>query len=129
MRESSSNISVEISLNGELDLLTAPAVREELLAVVKVAHADEIVVDLSGVTFMDSAGLKPISEAQLLLRERNKALRLRGVSRSTAHLIRAAGLAQSLNVLDITISSDDLPTATPVREPVLPTQRARFEGA
>lgn len=125
MQPASSNVSVVISLHGELDLLTAPAVSEELLAIAKVAQASEIVVDLSDVTFMDSAGLKPITEAVTLLRQRDKTLRLCGVTRSSAHLIRAAGLARSLNIHDITDS--DLAPA-PVAAPVLPIQRVHSQS-
>lgn len=120
MRPSSPQLAVTISLAGELDLVTAPGVRSELIALASVVQAPEIVVDLDKVTFMDSAGLKPLIAAQNLLNRRGKKLALQGVPRSSAHLIRAAGLGTSLNVLDIS-ARDDRPMPTPL----LPVQLDR----
>ena len=44
------------ALSGDLDIACAPALREQLLAVLG-PHASRIVVDLSGVTFCDASGL------------------------------------------------------------------------
>jgi anti-anti-sigma factor len=46
---------VSLTLRGELDLETAPAFREELAAAEQ--GADTLIVDLRGVTFIDSCGL------------------------------------------------------------------------
>lgn len=122
MQHASPQLSVAISLSGELDMVSAPEVRNELIALASVVHASEIVVDLSEVTFTDSAGLKPLIATQNLLHRREKKLRLRGVPRSAAHLIRAAGLGDSLNVLDISARDH-----RPMPAPVLPVQRPRSD--
>jgi anti-anti-sigma factor len=41
--------------SGEIDLLTAPALREAVLAATRVS--DDIVIDLTAVTFIDSTGI------------------------------------------------------------------------
>lgn len=51
-----------IGLSGELDLATADAVHDELMRV-EASDADSIVVDLSGLTFIDSTGLRVIVSA------------------------------------------------------------------
>ena len=88
MSSSSFRLSVEIRLSGELDLLTASEVRSELLAVAKSTHAPEIAVDLEEVAFVDTAGLKPLVEAQRLLNRSDRTLRLRNVPLPVARLIR-----------------------------------------
>lgn len=45
-----------VAASGEIDLATAPALRTELLAAL-VRHSPRLVLDLSGVTFLDSTGL------------------------------------------------------------------------
>ncbi len=45
-----------IEVKGEIDVYTAPALREEITSLVDAEHTD-IVVDLSQVSFMDSTGL------------------------------------------------------------------------
>ena len=53
---------VSLALAGELDLETAPRFRERLAAAE--AGADTVVVDLRGVTFMDSCGIGELVGAQ-----------------------------------------------------------------
>ncbi len=60
-----------VTIAGELDLATAPRVRDALASEV-VERAEAVVVDLTGVTFMDSSGL-----AALLTFERDMGMRRR----------------------------------------------------
>ncbi|HZJ07445.1 MAG TPA: STAS domain-containing protein [Nocardioidaceae bacterium] len=115
MSPASPHLSVTIGLSGELDLLTAPGIRDDLIALASVVQAPSIVVDLSAVAFIDSAGMKPLIAAQSILHRRGRKLKLLGVPHSAAALIRAAGLGTSLSVHDI-------------KAPVLPVQRARSES-
>ena len=46
-----------ICLFGELDLATATTVQDELMRV-EASNADSIIVDLSGLTFIDSTGIR-----------------------------------------------------------------------
>jgi len=119
MRSLSFSLSVEIRLSGELDLLTAAELRTHLLAVASATHGHEIVVDLAEVSFADTAGLKPLVEAQLLLNEGGRNLRLRNVPLPIARLIRAAELAGTLHVLDVAASGADNVVPNPI-----PAQRA-----
>ncbi len=53
-----------IEAAGEVDLTTAPQLREELLAAVGDADKPGVIVDLSQVDFIDSAGLALLVEAR-----------------------------------------------------------------
>ena len=45
-----------VDVTGEIDVYTAPALREELASLIDSEHTN-LVVDLTGVSFMDSTGL------------------------------------------------------------------------
>src|SRR4051794_9062430 len=49
---------------GELDIATIPAVRDEWLAVIDDVQPDLLVIDLSAVTFLDSSALTAILEVR-----------------------------------------------------------------
>jgi len=55
--------SVVLTVEGELDIATAPTLKESLTAALD-SGATRIVVDLSGVTFMDSVSLAAILHAR-----------------------------------------------------------------
>lgn len=77
-----------VRVAGELDLVTAPLLRDVLQS----ADADparEVVVELSAVTFMDCSGLAPLLEARAKLGER---LRLSGLPRAVSQLLHLVGL-------------------------------------
>jgi anti-sigma B factor antagonist len=57
-----------LSLAGELDLYTAPALREALQGAVA-RSPERLVVDLAGVTFIDSTALGALVEARSKLRD------------------------------------------------------------
>lgn len=85
-----------ITLSGELDLATAPAVRDELVAA-EATDADRIVLDLSALTFIDSTGLRTI---------------VQGCARSKAdgdRLRLLRGPTQVQRIFEITATTDMLP--------------------
>jgi anti-anti-sigma factor len=53
-----------VQLAGELELASAPACREVLDAILDEGHAD-ILIDLRGLTFLDSVGLSTLLHAHL----------------------------------------------------------------
>ena len=65
IRTSKNGEEVMLSLTGDLDLASAPSL-ERAFGEAEAEHAPGIVVDLSGLEFMDSTGLR----ALLLARER-----------------------------------------------------------
>ena len=59
-------LGVVLSLRGELDLATSPLLREHLDEAV--ANGQAVVIDLSGLEFIDSSGLRTLVHAQQQLR-------------------------------------------------------------
>ena len=45
-----------VAICGEVDIQSAPELREELLRLIR-RHGPQLIIDLGGVTFMDCAGL------------------------------------------------------------------------
>ena len=77
--------SVVIELFGELDLHEAHRL-EEILATVQAQETSSIVLDLTGVSFIDSCGLRPIINAAGRAWIYGGTLSLRGIP-TTAHTI------------------------------------------
>ena len=77
---------------GEIDAHSAPA----LAAALEESTADTIVVDMSGVTFMDSSGLRVL----LALTERSSpSLRLAQPSRPIMRLLEVSGLVDHFDIV------------------------------
>jgi anti-sigma B factor antagonist len=91
--------SVLLTIAGELDIATVPAVRERLSAVTD-AGARRLVVDLRDVSFMDSTGLAAFIHAKMRLGDEGR-LTLVMEPDSYARLIfEVAGLVGVLDVVD-----------------------------
>jgi anti-sigma B factor antagonist len=80
-----------LRLSGELDLATAPDLEQHLRALEE-GEGIRIVLELSGLTFMDSAGLTVIVEAERRAGERGRSLVMRGPSRQVTRLLELAGV-------------------------------------
>jgi anti-sigma B factor antagonist len=76
---------------GELDLFTAPYVQEVLTEAIKNIPERPIVLDLTGVTFIDTSGLDALLGAQTLLAARGRCLTLWAVSHPVAGLLHLTG--------------------------------------
>jgi anti-sigma B factor antagonist len=88
-----------IGLFGELDLATAGSVEQELRAV-EATDASSIVVDLSGLTFMDSTGLRLVWQAEARSRaDANRLTLLRG-PRAVQRVFEISGIAGTLPFAD-----------------------------
>jgi anti-sigma B factor antagonist len=90
--------AVVVSLGGELDLYNAEEVRAALLE----ASADEpamLVVDLEGVTFIDSTALGVLIEARSRMTERN-GFRLAAPGLETRRALEVSGLDRHFLVHD-----------------------------
>lgn len=79
------------TLRGELDPHTAPDLRTEIDAVLASGRA-RLVLDLAGLTFVDSSGLRVIISAHKDAAERGGRLVLRAPSQTTRRLLDITGL-------------------------------------
>jgi anti-sigma B factor antagonist len=81
-----------VSANGEIDLATAPGLREAL--VFAAGYSDRIIVDLTGVTFLDSSGVRVLLEAQARSSRRGGSLSLVGPVPAVQRVLTITGLDQ-----------------------------------
>ncbi len=68
-----------IEVQGEVDLYSSPRVRESIVAATR-AKAPTLVVDLSGVGYMDSSGVATLVEGLQFSRRYGGAFRLAGLT-------------------------------------------------
>jgi anti-anti-sigma factor len=87
-----------VRLSGRLDTGTAPRVQERLDTVVD-GGADLVVVDLGGVDFMSSAGLRVLLATAKRLRPRGS-LRLFGLNPTVRDVFEMSGFSMILAVFE-----------------------------
>jgi anti-sigma B factor antagonist len=79
---------VRVTVAGELDAFTAP----QLGAALKSATAGEVIVDLAGVTFLDSAGVHVLADAHRRVVTAGGRLRVLGCRRTVRRPLEISGL-------------------------------------
>lgn len=84
-----------LAVSGEVDLTSAPALEDEITGLVE-ASVNELILDLSGVGFMDSTGLRVLLKASKML-EAGK-LTIRGPSDPVRRLLEVSGLNTHFDV-------------------------------
>jgi anti-anti-sigma factor len=84
-------------LSGELDLASAPGLREQLLGLLR-PGTSRLVLDLSRVTFCDASGLAVLVGASHRARTLGGFLRLAAVSPPTARVLHITGLHRHLSI-------------------------------
>jgi anti-sigma B factor antagonist len=90
--------AVIVELVGELDLYNAHLVREQLFAAAA-SEPERLIVELSGVTFIDSTGLGVLIEARTRLANR-RAFLLAGPGLETRRALEISGLDRHFAVHD-----------------------------
>jgi anti-sigma B factor antagonist len=84
--------AIQLGVDGELDLSTAPVLREQLLAAI---GDNGVWVDLGKCSFMDSTGLRVIIEAARQAAERNVQLGIIGLREQPKQLFEITSLDRS----------------------------------
>jgi anti-sigma B factor antagonist len=81
-------------IEGELDIATAP----ELVTMLERmrTHRHPVVLDLAGVTFMDSTGLTALMDPWLESRQNGWAFSVRAASSAVRRVVELAGIEQML---------------------------------
>lgn len=98
------NILVAV-LTGELTLVNATEVRAELERLFARTGVSDVVLDLGGVTFLDSSGLGALVAASTSARSRGRRLLLYRPAPETVHTMEAAQLTGFFPILG---DEDDL---------------------
>jgi anti-sigma B factor antagonist len=80
-----------ITLDGEVDVYTAPKLKEELVALIQ-GGCTHVIVDLEKVGFIDSSGLGVLVSALRRAREKDGAVRIVCTRESILKIFRITGL-------------------------------------
>ena len=86
-----------VCLFGHVDMDSSPAVREQLLVVVRAAEPRIVSVDLSAVTHLDSSGIATLIDALRVARSSKTQLTLRGLQGRLLHLFELTGILSLFN--------------------------------
>lgn len=86
---------------GDVDLRTAPELRESGIAELESHSCAKLILDLSSVEFMDSTGLAAMLGIGLAAEKNQKALVLRAPSEPVFYVLDAAGLGEEFTVEEI----------------------------
>ena len=89
-----------ITVSGELDLASSPALEEELERVAQ-SDAELVVVDLRHLEFMDSTGLSVLVRAHQRAEENGRRLGLVNGSQQVQRLLTLTGVADRLTLTDV----------------------------
>lgn len=110
-----------VALRGEIDIATAPALRERLNRALALAarHHRRLVIDLSGVSFCDASGLAVLVGTLRRARRLATPMCLAAPRPQVAKLLSTTGLDRSLTVHD---------TLTVAIDPGHPTDRPSRRG-
>jgi anti-anti-sigma factor len=86
-----------VFLTGELDMATAPELAGVLGTIIE--HGpEEVVVDFSGLSFIDSSGIAALVDSQHRLNEQKRRLSIHGAQRGAVRVFEIAGLVDFLHV-------------------------------
>ena len=82
---------------GEVDMATTPQLRDELIGLID-AGDQRLVLDVSGVPFLDSTGLGVLMEVHRRLRDNSGAVALVGARPALVRLLTITNLSRALPV-------------------------------
>jgi anti-sigma B factor antagonist len=103
---------VIIEVRGEIDLHTAPAFRDEMLAAIA-EDSPHLVVDMAEITFMDASGLSGLVDALHRARARGGSV---GLAAPTSEIRKVLGITQQDRVFPVHVALDGVRRHTPPEE-------------
>ena len=86
-----STVPLVVGVSGEIDIASAPKLREELLSALR-RHGARLALDLGGVTFMDCAGVNVLLAARRHARLEGGWVRVARASRRARNILMLTGL-------------------------------------
>lgn len=89
-----------VGLDGELDHFCAQAVRRDLDSQISDPSIRQLILDFSGLTFMDSSGIGVILGRYRLLRERGGSVAVIHMSQHVSRIFHMSGLDRVIHQLD-----------------------------
>ncbi len=98
IRVKSAERNLLLEFSGELDQHGARAALREQEEAIDAALPRKLVLDLSGLTFMDSSGIAVILRAQQKMRLLDGSLLVRGVPPQARRVLDAAGISRLVSI-------------------------------
>jgi len=95
IEETQNHYTVKVS--GEIDVYTAPELKDKLLPLTEV-HGNDIQVDLKDITYMDSTGLGVFISAYKSAKEHESSMELIHAKDRVSRLFKVTGLDEIMNV-------------------------------
>jgi anti-sigma B factor antagonist len=86
-----------LKLAGEVDAYTAPKLKEVLVPLTE-KEGQEIIIDLSGIEYMDSTGLGIFVGALKSTKANNSSLKLRGMTERVRRIFEITGLTEVMDI-------------------------------
>jgi len=87
-----------LGVSGEIDIGTAPVLRETFLRLLDQDEIPEIALDVSGVTFCDSSGLAVLLMGARRWQSEGKRFALRSPSQTLARLVDLTGVRRAFEI-------------------------------
>lgn len=81
-----------VGLRGRLSIDSSPAFRDRLLALLRGQSPAAVIVDLTGVSYIDASGVATLVEGLKIARNRRSTLCLKGLQGRVRHLFEVTGL-------------------------------------
>lgn len=101
-----------VELHGEIDLMATPYISRRLDGLARREHGShppDLVIDVTGVTFMDCRGLSVLVHAHNLITARHGRLHLTGVRPHLRKLLHLTGLDRTFAVQDARVGRVSAP--------------------
>ena len=89
-----------VGLDGELDHFCAQSVRRELDSQIADPTIRQLILDFSGLTFMDSSGIGVILGRYRILRERGGAVAVIHMNEQVSRIFHMSGMGKVIRQLD-----------------------------
>jgi anti-anti-sigma factor len=90
--------SLTIAVTGELDIATVPRFTARMSELARRGRFRELVLDLSGLTFIDVGGLRALTDLRASVEQRGAILVLDGVPPQMRRLIRIIGPTRTFRI-------------------------------
>ena len=87
-----------IDVNGEIDLYSSPMLREYIFKTVKQQKPEQLIVDLSDVSYTDSSGIATLVEGLQLAKDHDSVFKLVGLSEAVLEVFQLVRLERVFNI-------------------------------
>ncbi len=88
--------TVTIAITGELDLSTSDDLGQQIVAYASVDGVDVVVIDLAGVSFVDSAGINALLKARRWADDHQRSFRVVGAAGLVREVLELTGVLAHL---------------------------------